>query len=66
MTDDEAVNLEIALVAKDANPDVRVVARVFDHDPVSRVERRLELVATRSASMWRAGLPRQPSAAAAR
>ena len=29
VTDDEAVNLEIALVAKDANPSVRVVARVL-------------------------------------
>jgi Trk K+ transport system NAD-binding subunit len=51
VTDDEAVNLEIALVAKDANPDVRVVARVFDHDLASRVERRLKLGATRSVSM---------------
>jgi Trk K+ transport system NAD-binding subunit len=51
VTDDEAVNLEIALVAKDANPSVRVVARVFDHDLASRVERRLQLGATRSVSM---------------
>ena len=29
VTDDEAVNLEIALVAKDANPSVRVVARAL-------------------------------------
>lgn len=51
VTDDEAVNLEIALVAKNANPDVRVVARVFDHDLAGRVERRLKLGATRSVSM---------------
>jgi Trk K+ transport system NAD-binding subunit len=51
VTDDEAVNLEIALVAKDANPSVRIVARVFDHDLASRVERRLQLGATRSVSM---------------
>ena len=51
VTDDEAVNLEIALVAKDANPGVRVVARVFDHDLAGRVERRLKLGATRSVSM---------------
>ena len=51
VTDDEAVNLEIALVAKDANPSVRVVARVFDHDLASRAERRLQLGATRSVSM---------------
>ena len=36
VTDDEAVNLEIALVAKNANPDVRVVARLFDHDLAGR------------------------------
>lgn len=51
VTDDEAVNLEIALVAKDVNPRVRVVARLFDHELAARVERRLELGATRSVSM---------------
>jgi hypothetical protein len=51
VTDGEAVNLEIALVAKDVNPSVRVVARVFDHDLASRVERWLQLGATRSVSM---------------
>ena len=51
VTDDEAVNLEIALVAKNANPGVRVVARLFDHDLAARVERRLQLGATRSVSM---------------
>ena len=51
VTDDEAVNLEIALAAKNANPGVRVVARVFDHDLAGRVERRLKLGATRSVSM---------------
>jgi Trk K+ transport system NAD-binding subunit len=51
VTDDEAVNLEIALVAKNANPGVRVVARLFDHDLAARVERRLHLGATRSVSM---------------
>ncbi|MET0693518.1 MAG: NAD-binding protein [Propionibacteriaceae bacterium] len=51
VTDDEAVNLEIGLVAKHANPDVRVVTRLFDHDLAGRVERRLELGATRSVSM---------------
>lgn len=43
VTDDEAVNLEIALVAKNADPCVRVVARLFDHDLANRVERRLRL-----------------------
>ena len=51
VTDDEAVNLEIALVAKNANPGVRVVARLFDHDLAGRVERRLQLGSTRSVSM---------------
>lgn len=51
VTDDEAVNLEIALVAKDVNPAVRVVARMFDHDLANRVERRLRLGPTRSVSM---------------
>ena len=51
VTDDEAVNLEIALVARNANPNVRVVARLFDHDLANRVERRLQLGPTRSVSM---------------
>ncbi len=51
VTDDEAVNLEIALVARNANPSVRVVARLFDHDLAARVERRLQIGATRSVSM---------------
>lgn len=51
VTNDEAVNLEIALVVKNLNPDVRVVARMFDHDLANRVERRLQLGATRSVSM---------------
>lgn len=51
VTDDQAVNLEIALQAKNANPGIRVVARVFDHDLADRVEHRLELGATRSLSM---------------
>ena len=46
-----ATDWPIALVAKDANPGVRVVARVFDHDLAGRVERRLKLGATRSVSM---------------
>ena len=51
VTDDEAVNLEIGLVAKNVNPDVRVVARLFDHDLANRVEHRLQLGTTRSVSM---------------
>lgn len=51
VTDDESVNLEIGLVAKNANPQVRVVARLFDHELANRVEHRLQLGATRSVSM---------------
>ena len=51
VTDDEAVNLEIGLVAKQVNPEVRVVTRMFDHDLATRVERRLHLGATRSVAM---------------
>lgn len=51
VTDDDAVNLEIGLVAKEANADVRVVTRLFDHDLAGRVERRLKLGPTRSVSM---------------
>lgn len=51
VTDNDAANLEIALVAKHANPRVRAVTRLFDHDLAERVERRLELGPTRSVSM---------------
>lgn len=51
VTDDEAVNLEIALVAKNANPGVRAVIRLFEHDLAERVEQRMHLGATRSVSM---------------
>ncbi|NNG18961.1 potassium transporter TrkA [Naumannella sp. ID2617S] len=51
VTDSDAVNLEIALVAKQAQHDVRVVTRLFDHDLAYRVERRLDLGPTRSVSM---------------
>lgn len=51
VTDNDAANLEIALVAKHANPQVRAVTRLFDHDLAGRVERRLELGPTRSVSM---------------
>lgn len=51
LTDNDSVNLEIGLVAKQAKEDVRVVTRVFDHELAGRVERRLKLGATRSLSM---------------
>lgn len=51
LTDNDAANLEIALVAKEVNPSVRVVTRLYDHDLADRVERRLSLGPTRSVSM---------------
>ncbi|GAB3704248.1 potassium channel family protein [Mariniluteicoccus flavus] len=51
LTDNDAANLEIALVAKNTRPEVRVVTRLFDHDLAGRVERRLALGPTRSVSM---------------
>lgn len=51
LTDDDAANLEIALVAKEVNPRVRVVTRLFDHALAARVERTLDLGPTRSVSV---------------
>lgn len=51
VTDVDAANLEISMVARDARPDVRVVTRLFDHELAARVEQRLQLGTTRSVSM---------------
>lgn len=51
ITDNDAVNLEIALVAKEANPRTRVVTRLFDHELAQRVEQRVNLGPTRSVSL---------------
>lgn len=51
LTDDDAANLEIGLVAREANPEVRVVLRLYDHELADRIERRLGLRPTRSVSM---------------
>lgn len=51
LTDDDAVNLEISLVARAAREDLRIVTRLYDDDLATRVERRLQLGATRSVSM---------------
>lgn len=51
LTDDDAANLEIGLVAREANEDVRVVLRLYDHELADRIERRLGLRPTRSVSM---------------
>jgi Trk K+ transport system NAD-binding subunit len=39
MTDDEVVNLQCALLARERVPDLRVVLRLADHDLAARVER---------------------------
>lgn len=51
VTDADAANLEISMVARDTRPDVRVVTRLFDHELAARVEQRLHLGVTRSVSM---------------
>lgn len=56
LTDNDAANLEIALVAKEVNPAVRVVTRLFDHALAARVERALDLGPTRSVSVLAAPL----------
>ena len=51
VTDEETANLEIAMVAKELRPDIRVVSRMYDHELAHRVEHRLDLGPTRSVSM---------------
>ena len=51
VTDADAANLEISMVAKDLCPSVHVVTRLFDHELARRVEGRLDMGATRSVSM---------------
>src|SRR4029077_4901893 len=36
-TDDDLVNLEVALNAREARPDIRVVLRVFDHSLAAKI-----------------------------
>ena len=36
-TDDDLVNLEVALHARQVRPDIRVVLRMFDHDLASKI-----------------------------
>lgn len=50
ITDNDAANLEVTLLAHQQNPDVRIVTRVFDHELGDRVERRLATGPTRSVS----------------
>lgn len=51
LTDDDAANLEIGLVAREAKPEVRVVLRMYDDELADRVGHRLGLEPTRSVSM---------------
>lgn len=51
VTDNDAANLEIGLVAQGIRPDLSIVTRLFDHDLAGRVENRLHLGTTRSVSM---------------
>ena len=51
VTDNDAANLEIGLVAQGLRPELRIVTRLFDHDLAGRVENRLHLGTTRSVSM---------------
>ena len=60
VTDSDPANLQTALLVRQANPDVRVVTRLFDHDLASRLERQAGAGATLSVSMLAA-----PSFAAA-
>lgn len=47
-TGDDIANLEVALNARMANPELRVVLRLFDHNFAARVERVLGLQPSRS------------------
>jgi Trk K+ transport system NAD-binding subunit len=42
-TDDELTNLDIALDARELNPDIRVVLRMFDHDLAKKIEKGFDI-----------------------
>jgi Trk K+ transport system NAD-binding subunit len=50
LTSDDLVNLESALAARNHNPDLRVVMRIFDPRLAERLDRGIELDLTRSVS----------------
>ncbi|HEX4624248.1 MAG TPA: NAD-binding protein [Solirubrobacteraceae bacterium] len=50
VTDDDLANLETALNARQLNPSVRVVMRLFSHDLATRAERRFNIAISRSVS----------------
>ena len=47
---DDVTNLQAALLARDANPDLRVVLRLFDDDFAQRVETAFDITISRSVS----------------
>jgi hypothetical protein len=55
---DDAVNLQAALHARAARPDLRVVLRLFDDDFARRVEQAFNIDISRSAGRGRAGAGR--------
>ena len=50
VTDDDLANLETALNARQLNPTVRVVMRLFSHDLATRAERTFNIAISRSVS----------------
>ena len=50
VTDDDLANLETALNARQLNPSVRVVMRLFSHDLATRAERTFNIAISRSVS----------------
>jgi Trk K+ transport system NAD-binding subunit len=50
MTDDDVVNLEVVLTARELNPNARLVARLFDQNLAQRAQRQLGIHACHSVS----------------
>ncbi|HEX5923655.1 MAG TPA: NAD-binding protein [Baekduia sp.] len=50
VTSDDLANLQCGLTARELNPDVRVVLRIFDPHLAARLDRSVELDLTRSVS----------------
>jgi len=50
VTDDDLANLETALNARQLNPSIRVVMRLFSHDLATRAERTFNIAISRSVS----------------
>jgi Trk K+ transport system NAD-binding subunit len=50
LSTDDVVNLEAALHARDVNPDIRIVLRLFDGDFADRVQRAFGITSSKSVS----------------